>query len=146
MLTLTGLFCCNVKTDKNSRDIKGIWAAVTNDSIYEEIIITDQGFYLWDEYAGDHYMTYRIENDSLKLYLNNGLFSARQFERINEDEFTEEDKNFKIHFQRIKVYGDTAKLLRIEEISSDGEYFFKYVEDLKYRRYEWDSLRKNASR
>ena len=143
---LTGLFCCNGKTDKNPENIKGIWAAITNDSIYEEIIVTDTGFYMWDEHAGDYYMTYKIENDSLKLYLNNGLFSARQFTRINENEFIEEDQEFRVRFQRIKEYGDTAKILRIEEISSDGEYFFNYTQDLRHRRYEWEALKKNVSR
>lgn len=143
---LTGLFCCYEKTVKNPENIKGIWVAITNDSIYEEIIVTDTSFYLWDEHAGDYYMTYKIENDSLKLYLNNRLFSARKFKRITDDEFIEEDQEFRVHFQRIKEYGDTAKILKIEEISSDGEYFFNYTQDLINRRYEWEELKKNVSR
>jgi hypothetical protein len=145
-LMFTGLCCCNGKTAKNSQDIKGIWAAITNDSIYEEIIITDTTFYLYDERGGDVSMTYKIENDSLKIFYNKVLQSARQFKRINADEFIEQDEQFKVRFQRIKVYGDTARILRIDEISSDEEYFFNYVQELRYRRCVWDSLRRNKGR
>ncbi|MFN7603629.1 MAG: hypothetical protein ACK5R0_19735, partial [Bacteroidota bacterium] len=74
---IVGLICCKQENDFDSNNIKGAWAAVTNDSIYDEVIITDKDFYTYDENAGDLLMTYKLENDSLRIFYYNGLQSAR---------------------------------------------------------------------
>jgi len=132
------------KNSYNQQDIKGIWAAVTNDTLYEEIIITDTTFYLWDD-NGDFYLTYELTADSIKLFYSGNLQSARLYTRINRDEFIESDEKYHVRFVRIPDYGDTARILGIDTISSDSEYFYNYTQQKLLRQLKWDSL-KNASR
>jgi hypothetical protein len=143
-----GLSCCKPTNDFDSNDIKGVWRAITNDSIYDEIIITDKDFYTYDDFAGDLLLTYKLENDSLKIFYYNGLQSARQFKRINKDEFIEQDSAFTIKFERLNIQIDTAKVLSTKSTSDkdfDENYYYKYINDWRQRRKEWESV-KNASR
>ncbi len=145
---IVGLICCKQENDFDSNDIKGAWAAVTNDSIYDEVIITDKDFYTYDENVGDLLMTYKLENDSLRIFYYNGLQSARIFERINADEFVTQDSMFAIRFLRLKDQVDTSKVLSTKWTSKsdfDENYYNKYVNDFRLRRHKWDSV-KNASR
>jgi hypothetical protein len=145
---LIGLGSCKPTNDFDSNDIKGVWRAVTNDSIYDEVIITDRDFYTYDESAGDLLLTYKLENDSLKIFYYSGLQSARQFKRINKDEFIEQDSAFTIRFERLIIPLDTSKILSTKSTSDkdfDENYYYNYINDLRQRRNEWLSV-KNASR
>ncbi len=148
LLISSGLSSCNGTNDYDPNDIRGVWVAITNDSTYEEIIVTEKDFYLYDEHAGDLLLTYKLENDSLKLFLGNGLQSKRKFKRINEDEFLEQDDRFRVKFNRLQDFVDTSKVLSTKTTPKryfDEEYYAKYVWDMRLRRHEWDSA-KNASR
>jgi hypothetical protein len=143
-----GLICCNQTSNYDSYNIKGVWTAITNDSIYDEVIITDNDFYIYDEMAGDLLLTYQIESDSLKIFHYNGLQSSRKFKRIDKDNFIEQDSVFTVRFERLKINLDTSKVLSTKQSSDndfDEVYYYKYINDLRLRRHKWDSV-KNASR
>lgn len=141
ILLTTG--CGTVNYD--STNIKGIWAAVTNDSLYEEIIIADTTFYLYDDRGGDIYLTYKLTPDSIKIFNRGYLQSARKYIRISHDEFIEGDEKYNVRFIRIPEYSDTARILGIDTISSDSPYFFNYIVQKRIRESKWVSL-KNANR
>ena len=148
MIIIDGLVCCKQTNDFESNDIKGVWTAITNDSTYDEVIITDKDFYTYDENAGDLLLTYKLENDSLKICYYNGLQSDRTFKRISADEFIEQDSMLTIRFKRLKDQVDTSKVLATKLTSKsdfDEKYYYKYINDLRLRRHKWDSV-KNASR
>jgi hypothetical protein len=142
IFVISSLFCCSQSMEKDPKDIKGIWAVTINDSVYEEVIITDTTFYLHDEVGGDIGFRYELTHDSIKIFNFNVLQSARKYTRLNKDEFMEHDEGFKAHFFRLTEYGDTAKILGIDTISSDSEYFNKYIKEKRTRQYNWDLSKK----
>jgi hypothetical protein len=148
LLISSELSSCKQTKSYDPNDIRGVWVAITNDSIYEEIIVTEKEFYFYDEHGGDILLTYELENDSLKLFFRNGLQSKRKFKRISEDAFLEQDDRFTVIFNRLQEFVDTSKVLSTKRTPKryyDEEYHSKYVWDMRLRRHEWDSA-KNASR
>jgi hypothetical protein len=134
-----------MKNDYEPKDIRGVWVAITNDSVYEEVIITEKYFFLYGN-SGDFLLTYKMKNDSLELFLADRLQSKGKFKRISEDAFLERSAKFEVEFNRLNDFVDTAKVLSIKMARYfDEEYNSKYGNEMRQRRHEWDSTR-NASR
>ena len=143
------LLSCN-NTDKiETADLRGVWQAIVNDSIYEEVIISDKDFYVYDDRAGDLYFRYAVENDSITLLRDNTPYLKRKIVHVSNDEFFLIDSLFRIRLTRLIAPVDTGRLMTLRNWKAtrdyDAEYYSEYVWELRGRRYFWDSVR-NASR
>lgn len=144
------LFLCCKGRSVTMYDVRGAWQAITNDSIYEEVIISDKDYYLYDEHAGDLYFTYKKENDSLKLFYQGSphVTYKRRLIPISTNEFVLADSLYEIRFTRLRAQVDTGRLMTLRNWQRtrtyDEEYNSEYVWALRERKYWWDSL-KNTS-
>jgi hypothetical protein len=138
-------FCCTSNEKIKLEDVRGVWQAIGNDSIYDEVIICDNDYYLYDERAGDLYFNYKIRNDSLTILQDGRPHFKRKMVVVSNDEFILLDSLFTIRFTRLNAPVDTARLMTLRNWRKtrtyDEEYYSEYIWDLRERRNLWDSLR-----
>jgi hypothetical protein len=140
------LISCNDR-DFQKSNIRGTWSKVTNDSIYEEFIVTEKEIYTYDERAGDLFVQYKIDEDSMYLFWPGGKSVNYGFTRQDENRFTLSHPRFNSVCYRLEADIDTAKILSVKRSLKrhfDEVYFDNYLADIRRRKVEW--LSKNRSR
>ncbi len=133
--------------DRDESDIRGTWYRITNDSTYGEFIATEFELYTYDEDAGDLFVKYRIEDDSLRLFWNEQNTLTYKFERIGKDRFNLTHPRFRSICYRMGADIDTMKILSTKRSLNrtlDENYFSDYMRNFRHRKLKWEQ--KNGSR
>jgi hypothetical protein len=124
--------CLQRKEDFN---VKGLWRVITKDSIYNEVIFTNDRFWMYDENAGAVSRMYSMTSDSLYLYRSKteGISFSLRISQREKNSFIASNSEVRFQYERLDVLIDTSELLSNSEKALD-EYLFN---GLKSRRRAW---------
>jgi hypothetical protein len=141
LMTVSILSCDPERASYDNSDIRGTWYRVTNDSIYDELIVTGSEFYTYShETSRDLFLKYRLNGDSLRFFCNEENKITYGFERIDKNQFTLTHPLFNATCHRLDIGIDTMRILSTKRSSNrpfDEEYFSAYVNGMLQRKFEW---------
>ena len=117
------------------RSISGIWSVVEDDSIYYEVIFTNNRYWSFSEDFGELHRRYWIANDTINYISqkNNQSYIKSKISWISKDEFNLEEyivnnqsdydkTEVATHYLRISISIDTTLLLNGNEEELDIYY------------------------
>lgn len=135
---------CTNNSANRYHDVRGLWVTIVNNHTYEEVIITENTFYSYDENAGDLILKYKFRNDSLLIINKGQVQNSLKFERLSKDEFFCENDSFSMKFTRLNISKDTASILKTAKGAHKAidPHYETYINDLKERRLNWQNTKK----
>ncbi|NOT76437.1 MAG: hypothetical protein HOP08_16030 [Cyclobacteriaceae bacterium] len=135
-LVIILLFGCN-NTEKphyDKVDISGIWFIVTNDSIYDEAIITKSTYWAYSDALGEIERDFKVEKDSFIFFNSNGhLLINYKFEWKDKNEFFIENSFSRSDYYRLDISLDTTGLIR----GGNDSLLDTYVSRFREREMKW---------
>ncbi len=103
LLISVGCFVIGSCKQKSDVDISGFWYSISNDSIYEETVLTDTDLWLYKLASGEEvYRNYEIDGDSI-LFLSPMNRIALNFVLVNPNEFYLKNSFSESNYYRVNI-------------------------------------------
>jgi hypothetical protein len=126
--------CCVLSgcKQKSDVDISGFWYSISNDTTYEETVLTAADLWLYKLASGEEvYRNYEIDGDSIsflapmnKIVLN--------FVLANPNEFYLKNSFFESHYYRVDIALEPKKVIR-----GAAPMRQQYVDGFRARKIAW---------
>jgi hypothetical protein len=151
---------CELAKSTDQNDLEGVWQAIANDTIYSEVIFSNEKMHSTNNGEGnmlmishmifaysnmtfaDHLSNYKIENDTLKIINGSIVQPAFKIAKVNDHEYIGYNPAFTTRLIRIKDDKEILKGFLSDTLSFKSRVFSDYLQGFRSRKEEWENLKK----